>query len=82
LALLDGELDVLSLFQVPEAIASDCREMDKDIGAFLPLYKPIALGSIEPLDGSSYSFRHFAPFTDFVRRKAGLVVSLRKHPDS
>jgi hypothetical protein len=45
LALLDVELDVLSLFQVPEAIALDCGEVDKDVSAFLPLDKPIALGT-------------------------------------
>ncbi len=31
LALLDVELDPLSLFQVPEAVTLDSGEMDKDI---------------------------------------------------
>jgi hypothetical protein len=55
-ALLDVELDGLPLLQVPEAIASDCRVVDKDVVAFLPLDEPIAFGSVEPLDGSRYSF--------------------------
>jgi hypothetical protein len=75
LALLDVELNLLTFFQVPEAIALDCREMDKDVSAFLPLDKPIALGSIEPLDSSSYSFRHFTPFNYFVRKKVELVIA-------
>jgi hypothetical protein len=75
LALLDVELDALTFFQVPEAIASDCGEMDKDVSAFLPLDKPVALGSIEPLYSSSYSFRHVTPFRYFVRKKVELVIA-------
>jgi hypothetical protein len=67
--LLDVELDALPLFQVPVAFAADCRVVDKDIRAPLPRDEAIAFGSIEPFDGSICSFRHFIPFTLFVRRK-------------
>ena len=33
--------------------------------AFHLLYEPIALGSVEPLDGSCYSFRHVPTFLRF-----------------
>jgi len=75
LALLDVELHALSFFQVPKAIALDLREMDKDISAFRPGYKPVALSSIEPLDGSSFSFRHVSPLKIVVRRKVSPVVA-------
>jgi hypothetical protein len=75
LALLDVELNALSFFQVPKAFASDFREMDKDIRAILLGDKPVALASIEPLDGSSYSFRHVSPFKNIVRKKASPVLA-------
>ena len=81
LALLDVELDPLSFFQVPEAIATDCREVDKDVSAFLPLNKPIALRPIKPLDGSSFSFCHFPTFHYlFVRKKVLPAVAVKKAP--
>jgi hypothetical protein len=79
--LLDVELDALPLFQVPEAFAANCGVMDKDIRAGLPLDEAIAFGSIEPLDGSTCSFRHFLPFTYFVRRKELPILAKKKRPD-
>jgi hypothetical protein len=69
-ALLNFELDALSFFQIAEALTLDCGVVHKDVFAFLSRYEPIALASIEPLDGSSYSFRHVSPFKNVVRRKA------------
>jgi hypothetical protein len=82
LALLDVKLDALPLFQVPEAFALDRGIVDKDVIGTLPRYEPIALGSIEPLDSSSYSFRHFSPSFLVVRKKVQLVIIHQKHPDS
>jgi hypothetical protein len=73
-ALHNVKLDALSLFQIPEAIALDRREMHKDIFAFLPGYEPKALASVEPLDGSCCFFRHVSPLKNVVRRKVEPVV--------
>jgi hypothetical protein len=80
-ALLDVKLDALAFFQVSEATALDCGKVDEDVSASLTLDESIAFGPIEPLDGSSYSFRHFAPFKDFVRKKVQPVVACTKRPD-
>ena len=41
---------------------ADLMRSYKDVIAPLPRDKPIAFGSVEPLNSSSYSFRHFSPF--------------------
>jgi hypothetical protein len=80
LALLDVELNALSFFKIPKACALDLREMNKDIRAFLLGYEPVALASIEPLDGTSYSFRHVSPFKNVVRRKASPSCRIKRAP--
>jgi len=55
LTLLDVELDLLPLFQIPESITPDCGEVDEHVRSSLALNESIALASIEPLDGSSFS---------------------------
>jgi hypothetical protein len=79
--LLDVELDELPLFQVPEAFTANCSVMDKQVRACLLLDEAITFGSIEPFDGSTCSFRHFLPFTYFVRRKELPVLAKKKRPD-
>jgi hypothetical protein len=49
--------------------------VDKNVIAFLWGYEAIAFVSIEPLDGSSYSFRHVSPFKNVVRRKVQPVFA-------
>jgi hypothetical protein len=75
LALLDVKLDALSFFQIAEALTLDCGVVHKDVLTTLPCYEPIAFASIEPLDGSSYSFRHVSPFKNIVRKKIAPVVA-------
>jgi hypothetical protein len=80
-ALLNAELDTLPFLEVSEALASDGGIVDEYIIALFPRYEPIALASIEPLDCSSYSFRHVTPFLNVVRRKVQPVVVQKRHPD-
>jgi hypothetical protein len=75
LARLNVEFDSLALFQISEALAFDGRVVDKDVFSSLPRYESIALAAIEPLDGSSFSFRHVAPFMIVVRRKEWPAVT-------
>jgi hypothetical protein len=81
-ALFDVELDALSLFQIPEAIASDRGKVNKEVIATGSLDEPKSLGSVEPLDRSTTSFCHFKPFKTDVRSK-GYPRSLQteKRPD-
>ena len=58
---LDGELHLLAFLQVLEAFASDRREMDEDIGAAVTFDEAEALGAIEPLNRTDYTFRNFLP---------------------
>jgi hypothetical protein len=58
-ALFDSELDLLAFLQVPETLALNGREMDKDIIAAFASEEAIALGPIEPLDCTVDTFRHF-----------------------
>jgi hypothetical protein len=58
-ALFDGELDALSFLQVLETFALNGGEVDKDIIAAIASEEAIALRSIEPLDCTVDTFRHF-----------------------
>jgi hypothetical protein len=70
-ALLDVELDALPFFQIPEALSSDLRIVDKNVFAPFPLNESVPLGSIKPLDSSGFSLRHatLLPFENIVRKK-------------
>jgi hypothetical protein len=57
-ALFDIELNLLSFLQVPETVALNGREMDKNVLSTFALDKAEALVTIEPLDRTSYAFRH------------------------
>jgi hypothetical protein len=46
----DLELDRLALFQRPEAIALDRREVNEDVSAAVTFDETIAFGVVEPLD--------------------------------
>src|SRR5207253_7933081 len=46
----DLELDRLTLFQGPEAVATDRGVMHEDVAAALPFNETVALGVVEPLD--------------------------------
>jgi hypothetical protein len=61
-AALHGELDPLALIQVAKSFASDGGVVDEDIVPTLSLDEPIALGTIEPLDGSGLALAH-SPFS-------------------
>jgi hypothetical protein len=80
LALLDVELHALSFIQVSEALPLDCGKVHKDVIALLSCYEPIALLSIEPLDGPSFSFRHVTPFKNVVRRKVSPSLCIERAP--
>src|SRR5215471_875901 len=58
-ALLDIELDALAFLQVLETLALNGREVDEDIIAAFASNESIALCSIEPLDCTVDTFRHF-----------------------
>jgi hypothetical protein len=57
-ALFDIELDLLSFLQVTETGALNSGEMDKNVLPAFALDKAEALVTIEPLDCTSYTFRH------------------------
>ena len=46
----DLELDRLTLFQGPEAVATDCGVVHEDVAATLAFNESVALGVVEPLD--------------------------------
>src|SRR5207237_6744968 len=46
----DLELDRLTLFQGPEAVATDCGVVNEHVAATLPFNETVALGVVEPLD--------------------------------
>ena len=58
-ALFNCELDLLAFLQVLETLALDGREVDEDIFAAFASEEAIALRSIEPLDCTVDTFRHF-----------------------
>ena len=49
-AVNDLEFDRLTLFQGPEAVATDRGVMDEDVAAALAFNETVALGVVEPLD--------------------------------
>lgn len=53
-----GELHLLALFQITEAIATDRAEVYEDIISTVARDKAKALGAIEPLNGSLFSISH------------------------
>ena len=55
-ALLDGELHLLTLFQVPETVTLDGREVDEHIRAAFALDEAVALAAVEPLDRTCNTF--------------------------
>src|SRR5207249_2426121 len=44
------EFDRLTLFQGPEAVATDCGIVHENVAATLPFNETVALGVVEPLD--------------------------------
>src|SRR5215211_6118879 len=58
-ALFNSELDLLAFLQILEAFALNCREVDKDIIAAIASEEAVALRSIEPIDCTVDTFRHF-----------------------
>ena len=58
-SLFNSELDLLAFLQVLETIALNGREMYKDIISTFASEKAVALRSIEPLDCTVDTFRHF-----------------------
>ena len=57
-ALFNIELDLLSFSQVTETIALNGGEMDENVLSTFAFDKTETLVTIEPLDGTTYSFRH------------------------
>ena len=60
-SLFNIELDLLTFHQVAVAIALNGGEMDEYVLAAWALDETEALVTIEPLDSTSYSFRHCLP---------------------
>ena len=55
--LFDVELDRLAVAERPEPLALDPTEMDEQLFAVVSLNETVALGVVEPLDGSlSHNF--------------------------
>src|SRR6266496_682656 len=57
--LLNSELDPLAFLQILEAFALNRRKVDKDIIAAFASEEAVALRSVEPLDCTVDTFRHF-----------------------
>ena len=57
-ALFNIELDLLAFGQVTESIALNGGEMDENVLSTFAFDKTETLVTIEPLDGTTYSFRH------------------------
>lgn len=58
-ARLYGKLDTLALFEAAIAVELDLRLVDEDVlGTVGTGDEAVALGSVEPFDGSLFSFRH------------------------
>ena len=68
-ALFDSELNLLAFLQVLETLALNGREVDEDILAAIACEKAVALRSIEPLDCTIDTFRHFCLL--MARKKYG-----------
>jgi hypothetical protein len=58
-SLLNSELDPLAFLQILEAFALNRRKVDKDIIAAFASEEAVALRSVEPLDCTVDTFRHF-----------------------
>src|SRR6187431_232497 len=85
----DLELDRLTLFQGPEAVATDRGVVDEDVAAALTLNEPVALGVVEPLDLACNTHRSsslLALTLSFETQKktasacAASTPTLREHP--
>jgi hypothetical protein len=59
-ALFNIELDLLALLQIPIPIALNGGEMDEDVLSTFTLDEAKTLITIEPLDSTNYTLRHFA----------------------
>jgi len=59
--LLNNELDFLTFSQVAETVTLNCGEMDENVLSTFAFNEAEALITIEPFDGTSYSFRHCLP---------------------
>jgi len=59
--LLNNELDFLTFSQVAETVTLNSGEMDENVLSTFALNEAEALITIEPFDGTSYSFRHCLP---------------------
>ena len=57
-ALLDLELNLLTLVQSAVAFSRNFRLVDENVRAGGPSDEAVALGCVEPLDGSGFSIRH------------------------
>jgi hypothetical protein len=57
-SLFNIELDLLTFLQVAVAIALNGGEMDENVLSAFALDEAEAFFTIEPLDGTSYTFRH------------------------
>jgi len=58
-ALFNSELNLLAFLQVLETLALNGREVDEDIIAAIASEEAVALRSVEPLDCTVDTFRHF-----------------------
>src|SRR4029078_1382289 len=58
-ALLDGELNLLALFQIAEPLALDRGEVNKHVLAAFLGQETVTLAAIEPLDRANDALRHF-----------------------
>src|SRR5687767_2527140 len=79
----DLELDRLTLFQGPEAVATDRGVVHEHVAATLTLNEPVALGVVEPLDLAcdahrSSSLLACAGFPRLPRRAADELSGTKK----
>jgi hypothetical protein len=52
---------MLAFFEIAETIALDSGEVDEDIRAAFAGDETVALATVEPLDRTLNTFRHFLP---------------------
>jgi hypothetical protein len=70
-ALLDSELDALTLFEVAVTVALDGGEVDENVRATFAFDKTVAFATVEPFDRTDDTFSHFINL--LVKRKKRLV---------
>jgi hypothetical protein len=73
-AFFDREFNALAFFEVAETLALDSGEVDEDIRAAFAGDESVAFATIEPLDRTDDTFRHFLPPSKAKQQKGWKIV--------